>query len=170
MATLAERFARVVEAAQDDPDGVGLALYGSRGKGFATAESDYDAMVILRDDVAGERRHHWNLQAGEEIEFWVVTQGEFARYAASWGREFAWAEIWLERYCFTNATVLVDKTGGLSTLIDWKGSVPEELRLPLVREALDSYVNSFYRSLKCLRNGNRIGARPAPALLQLPGA
>ena len=44
-------------------------------------------------------------------------------------------------------------------MIDWKGSAPEELRLPLVREALDSYVNSFYRSLKCLRNGNRIGAR-----------
>ena len=104
MATLAERFARVVEAAQDDPDVVGLALYGSRGKGFATAESDYDAMVLLRDGVSAERRRNWIEQTDEDIELRVVTQGEFARYAASWGREFAWAEIWLERYCFTNST------------------------------------------------------------------
>ncbi len=83
----------------------------------------------------------------------MTSLAEFEAYAA-WGSPFAW-----DRDSFAHAAVPVDKTGRLRRLVDEKASVPEEHRRPLVRKALDAYINSVYRSLKCLRNGNRLGAR-----------
>jgi hypothetical protein len=157
--TLDERFRWLVEVAREDPEVVGVAITGSRGKGFPTATSDYDVMVVLRDGAPGERRRWYEEQGVGEIDCWTFTMGEPARHAASWGREFAWNLVWYERYDYADATVLVDKTGTLRPLLERKGTVPEELRVPLLRESLDAYVNSFYRSLKCLRNGIRLGAR-----------
>ncbi len=159
MTTLDERFQRLMEAAREDPEVVGAALIGSRGKGFPSEVSDYDVMVMVRDETPGERRRWYEGQSGEGIECWTFSTGEFARQATSWGREFAWEIAWHERYAYADAAVLVDKTGELRRLIAWKGVVPEDLRVPLLRESLDGYVNSLYRSLKCLRNGNRLGAR-----------
>jgi hypothetical protein len=159
MTSAAERYRRLVEAAREDPEVVGVAMTGSRGKGFPTATSDYDVMVVLRDGAPAERRR-WYEELGEGgIDCWTMSMGELARHTASWGREFAWNMVWYERYDYADATVEVDKTGSLRQVLDRKGAVPEELRVPLLRESLDAYVNSFYRSLKCLRNGNRLGAR-----------
>jgi hypothetical protein len=157
--TLEERFQALVEAAAADPDVVGVAMTGSRGKGFPTATSDYDVMVVFRDGAPAERRQWYEGWREEEIDLWTLSMGELARHTASWGREFAWNIVWWERYDYADATVLVDKTGTLRGQLAQKGAVPEELKVPLLRESLDAYVNSFYRSLKCLRNGNRLGAR-----------
>ena len=161
MSTLIERYQELIEAAQDDPDVIGVALTGSRGKGFGTEVSDYDVMVLMRDEAPTERRWWYEDKAkeGEGIELWTIAHGDFAGHAASWGNAFAWEMCWNERYCYANVTIPVDKTGQLQQLVDWKGFVPDELRLPLVRESLDAYLNSLYRSLKCLRNSNRLGAR-----------
>ena len=159
MPTLDERFQRLVQAAQDDPEVIGLALTGSRGKGFGTEASDYDALVLLRDEAPAERRAWYEAQAGEGIELWPVPHGDFAGHVALCGSDGALDSNWNERYSYANASVLVDKTGQLQQLVDWKGFVPDELRFPLARQALDGYINSLYRSLKCLRNGNRLGAR-----------
>ena len=159
MTTSDERFQRLVQAARDDPEVLGVALIGSRGKGFPSEASDYDVMVMVRDEAPAERQRWYEALTGDGIECWTLSAGEFARYASSWGSEFAWEICWHARYAYADAAVLVDKTGQLRQLIDWKGVVPDDLRLPLVRESLDGYVNSLYRSLKCLRNGNRLGAR-----------
>lgn len=159
MSTLDERFQHVLQTARDDPEVIGLVLTGSRGKGFGTEASDYDVMVMMRDDASHDRRWWYEDQGTDGIELWTTSHGDFARHAASWGSEFAWEVVQGERYCYANVSVLVDKTGQLRQLVDWKGFVPDELRLPLVREALDGYLNSLYRSLKCLRNETRLGAR-----------
>lgn len=157
MATPEERFRLLLREAQDDPEVIGVALTGSRGKGFGTEASDYDVLVLLRDEAPAERRGWYEDHAGDGIDLWAVSHGDFAGHAASWGSDFAGA--WNERYSYANAAVLVDKTGQLQQLVDWKGFVPDELRLPLARRSLDGYINGLYRSLKCLRNGNRLGAR-----------
>ncbi|MDF3018318.1 MAG: hypothetical protein K0R44_3543 [Thermomicrobiales bacterium] len=64
-----------------------------------------------------------------------------------------------DRYSFANVSVLLDKTGQVQRLVEEKGGIPDERRLPIVVTALDAYINSVYRSLKCLRNGNGLGAR-----------
>jgi predicted nucleotidyltransferase len=158
LSTLDERFARLLQAATDDPEVIGLALTGSRGKGFNNAYSDYDVLILLREDASPERYRWYRSQEESEIELQITTPGDLARHVASWGNDFAWSIIWNDRYSYANAAVLLDKTGQLQRLLDPKGIIPTDLRFPLLRESLDGYVNSLYRSLKCLRNGNRLGA------------
>lgn len=55
--------------------------------------------------------------------------------------------------------MLFDHTDELPQLIDDKGYIPEAHRDELLRESLDAYVNGVYRSLKCLRNTNILGAK-----------
>lgn len=55
--------------------------------------------------------------------------------------------------------MLIDREGTIAPLVVAEGAIPEERRLPLARGALDAYVNSLYRSAKCWRNRNALGAR-----------
>jgi hypothetical protein len=152
MTTADDGFRRLVRDAAADPAILGLVLTGSRGKGFGSAASDYDVLVVVRDgDDAPVRARLAGLPPG--IDWRVMTLGAFAGYAA-WDGPFAW-----DRYGFAHATVLVDRTGRVRELVEEKGSVPAEHRDALVRAALDAHINGDYRSLKCLRNGNRLGAR-----------
>lgn len=158
LSTLDDRFARLLQVATDDPEVIGVALTGSRGKGFNNTYSDYDVLILLCDDASTERHDWYRAQEESEIELQITTPGGLARHVASWGSEFAWSIVWNDRYSYADAAVLLDKTGQLQQLLDPKGVIPADLRLPLLRESLDAYINSFYRSLKCLRNGNRLGA------------
>lgn len=150
--TADDRFRQLLEEARADPAVVGLVLGGSRGKGFETAGSDYDLYLILRDDASG-RRDHYAAQYPPPISITAYTLGEFSAHA-EWGSPTDW-----DRYGLARAPVLLDKNGRIAPLVAAKGRVPDDQRLPLVREALDAYLNSLYRSAKCWRNGDRLGAR-----------
>ncbi len=147
-----ERFRRLLQEARDDPAILGLVLTGSRGKGFGTEASDYDVLVVVRDMDLGPFRMRYGEEMPPGIDWRATTLDEFEAYA-SWGSASAW-----DRYSFAHAAVLVDKTGRIRRMVDEKGSVPEEHRRPIVRSALDAYINGVYRSLKCLRNRNQLGA------------
>ena len=148
-----DRFRRLLQEAHDDPAILGLVLTGSRGKGFGTESSDYDVLVVVRDEDVARFDARYAAEPPAGIDWGVTSLAEFEAYAA-WGSPFAW-----DRYSFAHAAVPVDKTGRLRELVEDKGRVPDEHRIPLVRTALDAYINAVYRSLKCLRNGNRLGAR-----------
>lgn len=153
MTAIDDAFQRLVREARADPAILGVVLTGSRGKGFGTDASDYDVLLVVRDDVeaACDARFAADLPPG--IDWRVMPLAAFADYAA-WDGPFAW-----DRYGFTHASVLVDKSGRVRELVEEKGSLPPEHRDALVRAALDGHVNGAFRSLKCLRNGNRLGAR-----------
>ncbi|MGH2557504.1 MAG: nucleotidyltransferase domain-containing protein [Thermomicrobiales bacterium] len=153
MTSAAERYERMIEDARADPGVVGVVLSGSRGKGFGTEASDYDVCVVVRDDAPPACRARYEEADGDGIDAGVMALGDFTTYAA-WGSPFEW-----DRYGFAHAAVPVDKTGQLRQLVDEKGRIPEEEREPFIRTWLDAYINGVYRSLKCVRNGNRRGAR-----------
>jgi predicted nucleotidyltransferase len=48
--SLDEVYEEVVRTAKTDPAVLGFILCGSRGKGFATAQSDYDCAMVVTDD------------------------------------------------------------------------------------------------------------------------
>ena len=150
--TAAERFRQLLDEARADPAVLGLVLGGSRRKGFGTAESDYDLYLILRDDASG-RRDHYAAHYPPPISVNAYTLGEFSAHA-EWGSPTEW-----DRYGLARAPVLLDKNRRIAPLVAAKGRVPDDRRLPLVRGALDTYLNSLYRSAKCWRNGDRLGAR-----------
>ncbi len=72
--------------------------------------------------------------------------------------EFGSKDAW-DRYSFTHVTALIDKTGALQPLIDAKGRLLEEKCLAYLRDELDAFINSVYRSLKCHRVNNVLGAK-----------
>jgi hypothetical protein len=155
-----EKFQLLLHEARDDPEIIGLVLTGSRGKGFGSAASDYDVLMVLQPEaLPAYRARFYEETSWEGFDWWVTSLPELEPVAATWGHPLAWEILCNERYSFANVSVLVDKTGQLQRLVDDKGFIPEERRLPIVRVALGAYTNSLYRSLKCLRNRNSLGAR-----------
>jgi hypothetical protein len=55
--------------------------------------------------------------------------------------------------------VVYDRTGELTALAEELSRMPEEQARATVATAYDGYLNSMYRSLKCWRRGNEVGAR-----------
>lgn len=153
MSTDEERYRRLIADAQNDPEVFGVVLGGARGKGFGTPSSDYDLFVVVREEISEECWLRFDGYARDGFDLGVWPFSKFDALAA-WGGDDAWS-----RYAFANVAVPVDKTGQLRRLVDAKGFVPDEHRLPLVRDALGAYTNSLYRSMKCLQRGDRLGAR-----------
>jgi predicted nucleotidyltransferase len=160
MPTAQEQFQRLLREAHADPQIIGLVLTGSRGKGFGRETSDFDVLLIVRPEALETYRARFSdAAAWPGFDWWVTSLAELAPVAASWGEPLAWEIFCNQRYSFADVSVLVDKTGQLQPLVDAKGFISEQQRLPVVFTALGAYTNSLYRSLKCLQNGNDLGAR-----------
>ena len=147
------RFNEILEAARRDPNILAFWLGGSRGKGVITPHSDYDCELIVKDEVLDEYRKKYENPGDSRIDLTVSTFDRFREHAAS-GSPEAW-----DRYNFAHLKALVDKTGEAQKLIDEKGSLPAAEASGIVRRELDHYINQIYRSLKCTRDGQQVGAR-----------
>src|SRR5215212_554500 len=160
MAKVQEQFQLLLRDAREDPRIVGLVLTGSRGKGFGSEMSDFDVLLVVRPEALEDyRARFYEDESWDGFDWWVTSLPELEPIAAAWGDPLAWEIFCNERYSFADVSVLVDKTGQVQQLVDEKGVIPEEQRLPVVNTALGAYTNSLYRSLKCLQNGNDLGAR-----------
>ena len=152
----AERaFETLCQQALSDPSVVGLYLSGSRGKGFENPYSDYDIRIVFANssDIAKASSSYKAFEQHEAIEIGYDTLAALRTYA-EFGSEFAW-----DRYSFVRVKALIDKTGELQPILDAKGKLPEDKRLPYLRDELDAFINAVYRSLKCHRAGNELGAK-----------
>jgi hypothetical protein len=149
-----DQFEQILRDARANTYVLGLFLGGSRGKGFDTMLSDYDICVVVADGTPEQVCERYLGLNSEEIDLWIYTFSQFRDEAGSWDGEF-----W-DRYSYTRVTALIDKCDGvIQQLIDEKGTIPQERRGAFVRGRLDGYINSTYRSLKCLCKHNALGAR-----------
>jgi Nucleotidyltransferase domain len=149
---VSEAYAELRALARRDPNVVGMFLGGSRGKGLATERSDYDVYLIV-DKKIGEYRRRFPLRHGDDPEVIVLSLAELRRHAAV-GSEMEW-----NRYTFAHVTAELDKTGEIQQLLDEKGSLPRAAARDIAAEALDAYINQYYRSAKNFRDGNELAGR-----------
>jgi hypothetical protein len=149
---MSEAYAELRALAKRDPNVIGLFLGGSRGKRIPTEHSDYDVYLIVSRKV-GEYRRKFPLRHGDDPEVIVLSLAEFRRHAAV-GSELEW-----NRYTFAHVTADIDKTGDIQALLDEKGTLPREAARRTAAEALDGYINQYYRSAKNLRDGDELAAR-----------
>ena len=160
METPQDRFQRLVREAQEDPQIIGVVLTGSRGKGFGSDASDFDVIVVVQPEALQAYRAKFSdAQSWGGFDSWVTSLPELTPVASEWSEPLAWEILCNERYSFADVSVLLDRSGEVQRLLDEKGFIPEERRIPILFRALGAYTNSLYRSLKCLRNGNGLGAR-----------
>jgi hypothetical protein len=148
-----QAYAELKALAERDRNVLGLFLGGSRGKGMPTKRSDYDVYVIVRKK-ADEYRRKFPLRHGDDPEIIVLSLAEFRRHAAV-GSESEW-----NRYNFAHVTVDFDRTGGqIQQLVDEKGALPADAARSIAAEALDGYINMYYRAAKNFRDGNEPAGR-----------
>lgn len=146
-------FQALLGRLQSDADVLGAFLSGSRGKGFASEHSDYDVVIVVRDGALPQSEVRYPFRYAADVDCTLHDLTGFRNYAA-YGSPDAW-----DRYDFAHVDLLFDHTGELPRLIEVKGRIPEEHQRELLRGSLDAYVNGVYRSFKCLRNENVLGAK-----------
>jgi hypothetical protein len=149
---MSEAYAELRALAKRDPNVVGLFLGGSRGKGLPSKYSDYDVYLIV-DKKVGQYRRRFPLRRGDDPEVIVLSLAEFRRHAAI-GSEDEW-----NRYTFAHVTAELDRTGEIQQLLDEKGSLPKDAARAIAAEALDAYINQYYRSAKNFRDGDELAGR-----------
>ena len=146
-------YEELVRAAMDDEGVVGLVLAGSRGKrAFVGPHSDHDVYLVVQED---PRRYseRFASRRGDAVEVWVMSLAEFRMHAEA-GSDFEW-----NRYTFAHADVVVDKLDGeIRRLTEEKGRLAPSVARAVAREALDAYINSYYRSAKSHRAGLGLAA------------
>ncbi len=148
-----QTFESLLEQLRRDADVLGAFLSGSRGKGFATAHSDYDVVIIVQNGSLTSCQTRYPFKYAVGVDCIVYDLAGFEAYAV-----YGSAEAW-SRYDFAHVELLFDRTGNLSRLIEEKGHIPGERLNEVLRGSLDAYLNGLYRSLKCLRNENLLGAK-----------
>ena len=148
-----ELFNDFVEEAKNDSNVIGFFLSGSRGKNRETKFSDYDIEVVVNDKVAKPYKKKYEAKNKPPFGFSVFSISEFRKHAEI-GSLFEW-----DRASYAHVNANVDKTGEIQKLIDEKGKIPKDKIKKYVAGHLDGYINYVYRSLKCFRDGNSVGAR-----------
>lgn len=130
----------LVAEAESDGSVIGVVLFGSRTSGTPDAESDYDVLFVRRD---GEGRKERRVVRGAPVELIWTTLPQ-VREPTPWFRP-----------ALAHARVLLDPTGEVTEAVEVQARVTDDE----VAELLDSYLNSFYRSLKAWRRGNELAGR-----------
>lgn len=146
-------FEELVKEARKDPNVIGFFLSGSRGKNRETKYSDYDIEVVAKDKVAKSYKKKYQKKNKPPFGFSVFSLSEFKKYAEMGSPSECY------RPSYTHVKAIIDKNGKIQKLIDEKGKIPKTLIKKYVSGVLDAYVNYVYRSLKCFRDGNIVGAR-----------
>lgn len=148
-----EFYNRLIQIAKEDSNIIGFFLGGSRGKGRAKEYSDYDTYIIVENDVADDYKKKYPKHRYEGLDLMVLSLSEFERDCA-WGSgdEFG-------RYTYTHVKALIDKNDEIQKLIDEKSKIPAPFLKDCIARSIDAYINFFYRSLKCIRDGDVPAAR-----------
>jgi hypothetical protein len=151
--------------APERDDVLGLFLFGSRGRRYMVdASSDWDVCVVLRDEVALKRFDgEYPYVHGAQVEISSITIDDL-RVAGVVGTATEQA-----RYAAAHVEVSIDKTGGeIAKIVASKEWIPPADRDTLIRDALDSFINSTYRSLRYAIRLDAIESVP-PALRTIFG-
>lgn len=145
-----------VAAAESDADTLGLLLHGSRASGRERADSDYDLIRIVTQEVYEPRRERGDLHERVSLEDGAIadvlyqTPSRIATYISSPGWYTA---------TYLGARVVFDRTGDIGTMLARMRSEADRIAHENVPTAYDAYLNSFVRSMKSARHGDELGQR-----------
>jgi hypothetical protein len=160
----ASAYRALLKSARADRNILGVILSGSRGAGRATARSDHDLKIVVRDAAVRKyQRRYARPPRGLDIRVQGVSAFELgadrAPQTAGYGPAFA------------HIKVPIDKTGRVAKVAREKARVPRRRVRSYAAAQLDGYLNELLRSLKSFRDGNSLAGhleatRSLPYLLE----
>ena len=148
-----KNFEDILKEAQADNNVLVFILLGSRGKRFENELSDYDVLMVVKDEVAKEYIAKYDVPL-KNMDMPVQGLSEFRNYVKWGGPETTW-----ERYDFTHHIILIDRAGEIAKIAQEIGIIPSEIQHDFIYKSLDAYVNAAFRSVKAWKNKNPIGAQ-----------
>lgn len=141
------KWDRLSELAAADDQVLGLVLTGGRGKGVATALSDWDGLLVITE----EGMPLWSTYDFEDLDLTVISDSEFVDYAEP-ETAFSW-----RGYDFAHLRPVVDRRG-FGAQLARKGQLTEGRAERLAEEYLGAALNSLYRAAKSHRDGDETSA------------
>lgn len=150
MKTKEEKFNLIVNQCRKDSNILALFLGGSRGKSpeLVTEFSDYDVFVITKGHAVKMYRKKYAVLENEGFDFLIMSLSELKRESEDWNR-----------YNYAYVKPIFDKTNTIKEVIEKKAKIPTPLVKKYISGHLDGYINYVYRSFKCWRDNNKLGAR-----------
>jgi hypothetical protein len=141
-------YLALLDRVRTDPTVVGVVLTGSRGrKAFVRDDSDWDVRIFVDDGLA-DAKARFDTTHGSAVEAVVFSIDAIAQLADPTSSA-AW-----DRYSYAHATCAYDRSGGgfEATIAALETLLPDTA-LATAADALDGYINAYYRSLKNARAG-----------------
>lgn len=155
MPTLEEQYQQLVIIAQQDPGVTGFILGGGRGKGISTENSDYDIVVVVKNELVDVAQVKYKAYAGPKFDISVMSEQQLAIHGV-WGSDSMWA-----RYGFAHVQAVIDKTNTLQVWLNEQEKIPAPALEETIKQSLDSYLNYVHRSMKNFRDSRRPAAHLA---------
>lgn len=149
-------LASYVAAVKVDADTLGVLLHGSRASGRARADSDYDVIRIVTQEPYEARRgreqllERITLDDGSIADVLYQTPSRIETYVSMPGWYTA---------TYLGARVAFDRSGDIGALLARMRSEADRIARENVPTAYDGYLNSFVRSMKSARRGDKLGQR-----------
>lgn len=149
---MAGEYEELMRRATADTRVVGVVVGGSRGRGVATAQSDWDVYIFVRDDADAAEVARTLDRVTHPVEVCAVQR--LSHFVSDDG-----VPEW-NRYTFAHVAPVLDRTdGALQQACAEKERLDEATAHARAVLNLEGYVNSCYRSVKNHRDGNEAAAR-----------
>ncbi|MDP9227199.1 MAG: nucleotidyltransferase domain-containing protein [Actinomycetota bacterium] len=147
-------FDRLLELAKDEASILGIVLTGSRGRGTARPDSDWDCYVIVSDDAPQESLAAVDSLRRRSLDSVVLRLSDYETYASP-DSSNAW-----EAYAFAHVMVYHEALNSrIGEIAAAKEFLDPEVAQRRTREVLDAYINQSVRAAKSLRDGEEGAAR-----------
>ncbi len=142
-----------VAALKGDADTLGVLLHGSRASGQARDDSDYDLIRIVTQEAydarePGQLHERVNLDDGSIGDVLYQTPSRIETYVSNPGWYTA---------TYLAARVTFDRSGDIGAMLARMRTEADRIAHENTATAYDGYLNSFVRSMKSARRGDRLG-------------
>jgi len=141
-----------VAALKGDADTLGVLLHGSRASGQARDDSDYDLIRIVTQEASDAREpgqhERVSLDDGSVADVFYQTPSRMATYVSTPGWYTA---------TYLAARVAFDRSGDIGAMLARMRTEADRIAHENTATAYDGYLNSFVRSMKSARRGDRLG-------------
>lgn len=145
-----------VAAVSGDAGALGVLLHGSRASGQSRDDSDYDLIYIVTQEAYDARRERGQLHErvslddGSSADVLYQTPSRIATYVSTPGWYTA---------TYLAARVAFDRSGDIGAMLARMRSEADGIAHENTATAYDAYLNSFVRSIKSARRGDKLGQR-----------
>jgi len=161
MAGMSERMgdavlSSYVTASKADPATLGILLHGSRASGRAREGSDYDLIRVVTEESYGARSERGQLH--ERVNLDDGSIGDVLYQTPSRIEPYVSTPGWYTA-TYLGAHVAFDRNGDIGATLARLRSAADRIAGEGTPTAYDAYLNSFVRSMKSARGGDRLGQR-----------